>query len=74
MQTAIGNAYEKEIEMILKDSNALIVKQKNALDKAIEGNNFKERIKELEAAHLQEKLESQKEFTQYKAKIALKEE
>lgn len=52
---AVGNAYEKEIETILNNANGVIIKQKDALNKAVEGNNFKERMKEIEAAHLEEK-------------------
>lgn len=70
MQTAISNAYEKEIETILRDANGLIGKQKEALNRAIEGNNFKEKLKEIEAGHLQEKMDSQQEFKDYKAKLA----
>lgn len=47
-QTALTNAYEKELEQILKDANGLIDNQKDALEKAREGNNLKLKIKDLE--------------------------
>jgi len=55
MHTAIQNAYEKEIETILHTANTTISKQKDALTRAQEGNQIKEKIKELEGVHNAEK-------------------
>lgn len=45
MQTCIQNAYEKEIETLLGQANSVIVRQKEALVKAQEGQNIKEKFK-----------------------------
>lgn len=65
-QTATNNAYEKEIEQLLIAANGVIAKQKDALQRAQEGNNWKEKISQIEAAHLREKNESQEAFKSYK--------
>lgn len=64
--TALSNAYEKEIETILKEANSIINRQKEVLEKQKEANNVKDKIKELEDRHNQEKRESQKQFEDYK--------
>lgn len=51
-------AYEKEIETILREANTVINRQKEALDRAKDGNNLKEKVRELEDKHTQEKRES----------------
>src|SRR5580700_10793111 len=58
--TALSNAYEKEIEIILRDSNTIVNRQKEALDKSKDQSNLKDKIKELEDKHTTEKKESQK--------------
>lgn len=49
--TALTNAYEKEIETILKDSNTVIHRQKDALDKSKDQTALKDKIKDLESSH-----------------------
>ena len=44
-------AYEKEIETILREANNVINRQKDALDRAKEGNSIKEKMRELEDKH-----------------------
>jgi hypothetical protein len=65
MQTCIQNAYEKEIETLLTQANSVIVKQKEALQKAQEAQNFKDKFKQLESQHLADKEASQQEFKAY---------
>lgn len=67
--TALTNAYEKEIETILKEANNIINRQKEVLDKQKEQNNVKDKLKELEEKHSQEKKETQKQFEEFKARI-----
>ena len=67
------NAYEKEIETILRDANTVVNRQKEALDRVKEQNNLKDKIKELEEKHNNEKKESQRQFDEYKTKIKEKE-
>jgi hypothetical protein len=55
MHTCIKNAYEKEIETLLTQANSVILKQKESLQKALEAQNVKERIKSIEQQHLAEK-------------------
>lgn len=55
---ALSNAFEKEIETILKDANNIINRQKDALEKAKGQNDLKEKIKELEDKHVSDKKES----------------
>ena len=57
---ALTNAYEREIEIILKEANTVINRQKDALDKARDQTALKERIKELEEKHAREKKDSQR--------------
>jgi len=73
MHTAISNAYEKEIEMLLAQANTTISKQKDALVKANDQGQLQEKIAELEAEHLAERKQSQKDFGDYKASIKSKE-
>lgn len=72
--TALTNAYEKEIETILRDSNSIVNRQKDALEKAKESNNIKEKVKELEEKHTIEKKESQRQFDDYKLRVREKEQ
>jgi 1,2-phenylacetyl-CoA epoxidase catalytic subunit len=65
MHTAINNAYEKEIEMLLQQANKTITSQKDALVKANDQANLKEKISELEAEHLAERKATQKSFGEY---------
>ena len=74
MHTSIQNAYEKEIETLLHSSNGIITKQKDAIEKAQEGDAWKAKIRELEKQHTQEKQQSQTQFDQYKASIERKEQ
>ena len=57
-QTSYTNAYEKEIETVLKDANAIINRQKLALDKSKDQTNVKDKIKELEDKHSKDKKDS----------------
>ena len=74
MQTAIQNAYEKEIETLLGNANSVITKQKEQITKAQEGTNWKEKIKQLEAEHIAEREASQQEFKDYKVALLTKEQ
>jgi hypothetical protein len=47
----------------------VINRQKDALDKAKEGNNLKDKIRELEDKHNSERKESQKQFEEYKNRV-----
>ncbi len=73
MHSCIKNAYEKEIETLLTQANSVILKQKESLQRAIEAQNVKERIKSIEQQHLAEREASQIEFKAYKASILEKE-
>lgn len=68
-QNSLVGAYEKEIETILREANNVINRQKDAIEKAKEGGNLKEKMKELEDRHTQEKKESQKQFDEYKNRV-----
>ena len=57
------NAYEKEIETILKDANTVINRQKDALERQKEANNVQDKLKAIEDKHVSEKLEQQKLFS-----------
>lgn len=46
------------MEFILKEANSIISRQKEALDKLKEGNNFKEKVRELEKQHEAERKET----------------
>ena len=48
MQTAIQNAYEKEIETLLGSANNVITRQKEQIEKAQEGDAWKQKIRQLE--------------------------
>lgn len=50
-QQSLSGAYEKEIEIILKEANNIINRQKDAIDKQKEGSNLKQMIKDLEEKH-----------------------
>ena len=73
MQQAISNAYEKEIETLLTQANSTIGKQKDALVKANENSGLKERVKELEKMHVDERQTSQKAFQDYQGALRQKE-
>lgn len=45
MQVSIQNAYEKEIETLLGQANSVILRQKEAIQKAQEAQNVKEKFK-----------------------------
>jgi len=74
MQTAIQNAYEKEIETLLTSSNSIITRQKDALTRAQEGEAWKQKIRSLEQQHLDEKRESLEQFQEYKKRLLAKEQ
>ena len=74
MQTAIQNAYEKEIETLLSNANGVISRQKDAISRAQEGDNWKAKIKALEAQHIEEKKESLDQFQEYKKRLLQKEQ
>lgn len=57
-QNSLVGAYEKEIETILREANNVISRQKEALDRAKEGNSLKDKMRELEDKHVQERKES----------------
>ena len=52
---------------------ATIAKQKDALAKAQDGSSWKDKISSLEAAHLQERTDSQQAFKGYRAQVETKE-
>ena len=62
MQTAIQNAYEKEIETLLASANNVISRQKEQLTRAQEGEAWKQKIRAIEGQHLDEKKESLEQF------------
>ena len=72
--TALNNAHEKEIEVILKEANSIITKQKEQIKKIQEANDFKTKMKEIENNHLEEKQIALKEFNSYKEAIKAKEQ
>ena len=74
MQTAIQNAYEKEIETLLNSSNSIITRQKEALTHAQEGEAWKSKIRQLEQQHVEEKKESLEQFQEYKKRLLAKEQ
>ena len=74
MQTAMTNAYEKEIETLLNSSNQIIARQKEALTHAQEGEAWKAKIKKLEQDHTEEKRESLEQFQEYKKRLLGKEQ
>lgn len=74
VQLAHSNAYEKEIEQLLVAANQVIAKQKDALAKAEQGAQWKDKIAALEAKHLEERKQSQGAFSGYQQMINDKEE
>jgi hypothetical protein len=74
MHTCIQNAYEKEIETLLSQANSVIVKQKDAVQKAQEAAAFKEKMRELEKQHIEEREASQEDFKNYKVMLIKKEQ
>ena len=61
------------MEIVLKQANDIISKQKDEIAKAREGAELKERIRNIENEHLKERKESQRDFEQYKQQLAEKE-
>jgi hypothetical protein len=55
---AYTNAYEKEIETVLRDANTIINRQKEALDKSKDQTSMKDKLKELENQHTKDKKDS----------------
>ena len=74
MQTAIQNAYEKEIETLLQSANGVIARQKDQLTHAQEGEAWKSKIRALEQQHIEEKRESLEQFQEYKKRLLSKEQ
>ena len=74
MHTAIQNAYEKEIETLLGSANSVIVRQKEAISRAQEGEAWKAKIRQLEQQHVDEKNESLEQFKEYKKRLLSKEQ
>ena len=74
MHTAIQNAYEKEIETLLGSANSVITRQKEAISRAQEGENWKAKIRQLEQQHVDEKNESLEQFKEYKKRLLTKEQ
>jgi hypothetical protein len=70
---AYTNAYEKEIETVLRDANTIINRQKEALDKSKDQTSMKDKLKELESQHTKEKKDSQQQFDEYKQSVKSKE-
>ena len=68
-QNSLTGAYEKEIEIILREANNVVARQKDALEKAKEAANVKQMVKEAEDRHTQERKETQKQFEEYKQKV-----
>ena len=59
-QNSLMGAHEKELETILRDANSIITRQKEALEKQKEASNFKDKMKELESRHDQERRDTQR--------------
>lgn len=72
-QNSLTGAYEKEIELILSQANAVVSRQKDALEKAREAANVKAMIREVEERHTSERKETQRQFEDYKSKVKEKE-
>ena len=64
---ALNNAHDKEIDNILKDANRIVGKYKGALEKQKKQEESKQ--DDLKVI-MQEKLESQGQFKEYKAQVA----
>jgi hypothetical protein len=58
LSTATTNAYEREIEQLLLTANNVVAKQKEALEKAEAGAQWKDKISVLEKAHIEERTRS----------------
>jgi len=56
--TALTNAYEKELEQILQDSNEIIKRQKEAVEKSKDQTNVLEKVQKMQDKHEREKRES----------------
>ena len=61
------------MEIILKEANEIISKQKAELLKAKDNSDLKEKVKQLEQEHNKERKESQREFEVYKQAMTEKE-
>ena len=61
------------MEMIIKQANDMILRQKDEIEKAKDNQAVKEQVKKMEQAHAKEKKDSQAEFEKYKAQMAQKE-
>lgn len=57
-QQAIGSCHEKEMEIVLRQANEIILKQKDEIAKLKDGKDLKEKIKSIEQQHLKERKES----------------
>ena len=57
-QNSLTGAYEKEIEIILKEANSIISRQKEALEKARDQAGIKAMIKDVEDRHTSERKET----------------
>lgn len=71
--TSVSNMHEKEMEIILKEANSIIDKQKSEVLKAKDNNKLGDKIKALESTHVKERQDSQKEFEVYKQGMLEKE-
>lgn len=54
------------METILKEANDIILRQKQEIEKAKNNQDLKEKIKQIENDHLNERKQSQREFEVYK--------
>lgn len=72
-QTSVGDTHEKEMEIILKEANEIINKQKSEILKAKDNNKVGDKIKSLENQHIKERQDTQKEFEVYKQGMVEKE-
>ena len=61
------------MEIILKEANEIINKQKTEIIKAKENNKLGDKIKALESQHVKERQDSQKEYEVYKQGMLEKE-
>ena len=61
------------MEQILKEANDIILKQKSEIDKARNNQDLKEKVKQLESTHLNERKQSQREYEVFKQSMAEKE-
>jgi len=65
---AVSNAYEVEIEKIVKQANSIIGQHKAIIEKQKEASNAGAKIKSIEEKHDEEKRKSQQEFGDFKKK------